>query len=75
MRTFIKNHVSRINWYVSLAGMAGLGHLTFWEIDHKWPGTGLVISFCLVFCMACSKIYLDHVVTDASFWPRRKRTS
>ncbi|HEX5243403.1 MAG TPA: hypothetical protein VFW23_09110 [Tepidisphaeraceae bacterium] len=73
MRQFALRHARRIWWYASLLGVAGLGHLLFWQLDHWHDGLGLGIAFLLVFMMAVTKIYLEHIASGIRFWPRRRQ--
>jgi len=74
MRRIALRHARRNWWYASLLGAAGLGHLLFWQLDHRHNGLGLGIAFLLVFLMAVTKGYLEHVASGIPFWPRRRRT-
>jgi len=75
MNAFVRKHIWRINFNVSLAGAAGLGYWTLRMVDMRFNGLGLAIAVILVLFMAVAKIYLGHVVSGAHFWPKWMRNS
>jgi hypothetical protein len=73
MRRFALRHFRRIEWYASLLGMAGMGHLLLWQLDRWHADLGLGIAFLLVFLMALVKSYLGHIASGIPFWPSRRK--
>lgn len=64
---FARRHAFNINWYSSLLGTMGLGYLLFQRFTFAIP-----LSMWLIFMMACTKLYLFHLVDGRPIVPRDK---
>jgi hypothetical protein len=67
LKDYTRRHAVHINWYASLLGAAGLGYLLLHKLEFAIP-----VSMALVFWMACTKVYLFHLVDGQPFVPRGK---
>ncbi len=78
MKRFALKHFDRIQWYVSLMGMLGLGHLVLSRLDPARGGIGILVASSLVLLMACTGIPAPHrngctVLVVADFAQRNVR--
>jgi hypothetical protein len=67
---YARSHAFYINWYVSLLGAAGLGHLVLQKLQ-----SGLMLSIALVMSMACVKSYIFQVTSGRPVVPTGKSTA